>query len=239
MAGKLGRRGVVSAVRPGRLFFITDSSSNRRYLVETGSAFSLMPWRSLSPPSGPGLSRADGLRIPCWGEQPFTVTIGGLPRQWTFLLAAVSFPILGIDFLRHHSLVVDMANNQLSSPLPSVSTIVPGRSYADAARLPPAGTPQSPSGSSTAKVPPEAASPPLATSEWLAAMQRQFPQVFFQDAAASSLVPPQREARDPDGWPAGHRQIPAAGSHAVGCRQERVPDQARLGHNSPLFQPMD
>jgi hypothetical protein len=191
LAGKLGHRDVVSAVRPSRLFFITDSSSNCRYLVDMGSAFSIMPWRSSSPPSGPGLSGVDGRRIPCWGEQPFTVTIGGLPRQWTFLLAAVSFPILGIDFLRHHSLVVDMANQQLSSPLPRVSTIVPGRSYADVARLLPAGTPPSPSGGSAAsRMLPEAASPPLSAGEWLAAMQHQFPQVFFQDATASSLAPP-------------------------------------------------
>jgi hypothetical protein len=138
------------------------------------------------------LSGADGRRIPCWGEQAFTVTIGGLPRQWTFLLAAVSFPILGVDFLRHHSLVVDVANQQLSSPLPRVNSIVPGQSYAEAVHLPPAGTPPSPSGGSAAnKMPPEAASPPLAASEWLAAMQRQFPQVFFfQAAAASSAAPP-------------------------------------------------
>ncbi len=73
-----------------------------------------------SPPSGPSLSGADGRRIPCWGERPFTVTIGGVPRQWQFLLAAVSFPILGVDFLRHHTLVVDVANLRLSSPTPVV-----------------------------------------------------------------------------------------------------------------------
>ncbi len=103
LAGKLGRQGVVAAVRPGRLFFISDSTSKRRYLVDTGSAFSIMPWQSSDPPSGPSLSGADGRRIPCWGERRFTVTIGGIPRQWQFLLAAVSFPILGVDFLQHHA----------------------------------------------------------------------------------------------------------------------------------------
>jgi hypothetical protein len=29
--------------------------------------------------------------------------------MWTFLLAAVEFPILGIDFLRHYRLLVDPA----------------------------------------------------------------------------------------------------------------------------------
>jgi hypothetical protein len=118
LAGKLGRRGVVAAVRPGRLFFISDSVSHRRYLVDTGSAFSIMPWKSAESPSGPNLSGADGRRIPCWGERPFTVTIGDIPRQWQFLLAAVSFPILGVDFLRHHSLAVDVANQRLFSPPP-------------------------------------------------------------------------------------------------------------------------
>ncbi len=191
LVGKLGRRGVVSAIRPGRLFFVTDSSSHRRFLVDTGSAFSIMPWRSSSPPSGPCLTGADGRCIPCWGEQPFTVTIGGVPRQWTFLLAAVSFPILGIDFLHHHSLVVDVANQRLSSPPTRVGAVVPGRSYAEAVRSPPVATPPpAATGSSPPSVAAGAARPPLATGDWLAAMRLQFPRIFFQDAAASSLVPP-------------------------------------------------
>jgi hypothetical protein len=120
LAGKLGRRGVVAAVHPGRLFFTSDSVSHRRYLVDTGSVFSIMPWKSSNTPSGPNLSGADGRRIPCWGERPFTVTIGSIPRQRRFLLAAVSFPILGVDFLRHHSLAVDVANLRLFSPPPVV-----------------------------------------------------------------------------------------------------------------------
>ncbi len=137
LAGKLGSRGVVAAVRPSRHFFISDSLSHLRYLVDTGSAFSIMPWQSSAPPSGPSLSGADGRRIPCWGERSFTVTIGGVPRQWQFLLAAVSFPIFGVDFLCHHSLVVDVANLRLSSPPPRVSAVTPGRSYADAVCSPP------------------------------------------------------------------------------------------------------
>jgi hypothetical protein len=41
LARKLGRRGVVAAVRPSRLFFVTDSLSHPRFLVDTGSAFSI------------------------------------------------------------------------------------------------------------------------------------------------------------------------------------------------------
>jgi hypothetical protein len=129
LAGKLGHRGVVAAVCPGRLFFVTDSTSQRRYLVDTGSAFSIMPWQSSAPPSGPSLAGADGRRIPCWGERFFTVTIGGVPRQWQFLLAAISFPILGEDFLRHHSLVVDVANLRLSPPPTPVGAVTGRRRH--------------------------------------------------------------------------------------------------------------
>jgi hypothetical protein len=94
--------------------FFVDSSSNCRYLVDTGSAFSIMPWRSPAPPSGPSLCRADSRRIPCWGEWCFAVTISSVPRQWVFLLVAMSFPILGTDVLKHHLLVVDVVNLRLS-----------------------------------------------------------------------------------------------------------------------------
>ncbi len=161
MARKLGHRGVVAAVRPGRLFFVTDSTSQRRYLVDNGSAFSIMPWQSSDPPSGPSLAGADGRRIPCWGERLFTITIGGVPRQWRFLLAAVSFPILGVDFLRHHSLVVDVANLRLSLPPPPVSIVTPGRSYADAVRSPPGKPPPAQAG---AHIPTGGPSPPSPSS---------------------------------------------------------------------------
>jgi hypothetical protein len=131
-----------------------------------------MPWQSSAPPSGPSLASADGRRIPCWGEQLFTVTIDGIPRQWQFLLAAASFPILGVDFLRHHSLVVDVANLCLSPPPPPVSAVTPGRSYADAARSSPgnppparAGTLVSPGGFSS---PSPSSAATAAPSGWLA-----------------------------------------------------------------------
>ena len=147
LAGKLDRRGVTSAVRPGRLFYVTDGSSNRRFLVDTGSAFSIMPWQSSLPPSGPSLTGADGRSIPCWGEKSFNVSIGGETREWTFLLAAVAFPILGADFLRHHNLLVDVANQKLllkPTAAPVALVAAPQRSYADVVRRSPSPVDSSP-----------------------------------------------------------------------------------------------
>jgi len=41
------------------------------------------------------------------------LSLHGRDFQWTFLLAAVAFPILGIDFLRHYRLMVDPVAGQL------------------------------------------------------------------------------------------------------------------------------
>jgi hypothetical protein len=66
-----------------------------------------------------------------------------------FLLVAVSFPILGVDFLHHHSLAVDVANLHLSPSPASVSAVIAGRSYEDAVRSPLASSPAVLSGGSS------------------------------------------------------------------------------------------
>ncbi len=200
MAGKLGGRGVISAVRPGRLFYVTDSASGRRFLVDTGSAFSIMPWKSRSTPSGPNLAGADGRRIPCWGEKSFTVSLDGVKHSWDFLLAAVSFPILGADFLRHHGLLVDVANLRLlPGPSLAASVVAPVQradttcrpSYADVLRSPPPSSPpdqlsSSPSGPS----PPSLASPPSSSSDWPGELQARFPAAFGLSTSAPAATPP-------------------------------------------------
>jgi hypothetical protein len=65
VARKLAFRGMILAVRPGRLFFITDSVSSCHYLVDTGLAFSIMLWESPEAPAGPVLTAADGRLIHC------------------------------------------------------------------------------------------------------------------------------------------------------------------------------
>ena len=41
------------------------------------------------------------------------LVLDGRHFQWTFLLAAVQCPIIGVDFLRAHQLLVDPFNNRL------------------------------------------------------------------------------------------------------------------------------
>ncbi len=113
LGGKLTQRGFLNAVTPRRLVHVLDQLSNRRFLVDTGASYSIFPHSSSSPPTGPLLAGPSGTSIPCWGEKEFTLSFSGNLFKWTLLLADVKFPILGVDFLRHHRLLVDPAENQL------------------------------------------------------------------------------------------------------------------------------
>jgi hypothetical protein len=92
---------------------VTDSVSKRRYLVDTGASFSVLPFYSPNFPSGPRLSGPDGASIPCWGYRRQFLVFGRRRFVWRFLLAAVKFPIIGVDFLKHFCLLVDPAGQQL------------------------------------------------------------------------------------------------------------------------------
>jgi hypothetical protein len=121
LAGKLTGRGVVNAVRPGassvnggRLFFAADAISGKKFLVATGSSYSILPHRSSAPQSGPSLRAANNRRIRCWGYRSAAVAVNGWRYEWNFLLADVRFPIIGIDFLRQFQLVVDVSGAAFS-----------------------------------------------------------------------------------------------------------------------------
>ena len=110
---------VVAAVptgRPGLLLILTDTISKQWFLVDTGSAYSIIPHHSTDPATGPRIMAADRSPIPCWGEEVRTIAAAGRRFQWTFLLAAVAFPILGADFLRHFDLMVDLRRRRLVRP---------------------------------------------------------------------------------------------------------------------------
>ena len=76
-------------------------------MVDTGAAVSVLPHSSSSPSSGLPLTGADGKSIASWGTVTRTLSFGLRTFLCTFILAAVSKPILGVDFLAAHRLLVD------------------------------------------------------------------------------------------------------------------------------------
>ena len=90
-----------------------DSISAVNFLVDSGSSFSLLPHHSTEVPSGPLLRTADGNPLPTWGVCTTTVRFGSHTFSFDFLLAPVSLPILGTDFLSHHHLLIDPRRRQV------------------------------------------------------------------------------------------------------------------------------
>jgi hypothetical protein len=126
---QLGGRGCLNALTPGQLVHIVDQLTGRRFFIDTGASYSIFPYRSSSPPSGPTLTGANGQQIPCWGERAVQLNFHGRWFKWTFLLADFTFAIIGVDFLRSHKLLVDPAANRLvdTASFQSFATAAPHR----------------------------------------------------------------------------------------------------------------
>ena len=109
VAGKLSSRGPINAIAPGALLHVQDSKTGVYFLIDTGAAFSVIPFTSSSPPTGPALRGPNGVNIPCWGEAKVILNLDNRRFEWTFLRAAVDFAIIGVDFLAGFDLLVDVA----------------------------------------------------------------------------------------------------------------------------------
>jgi hypothetical protein len=103
----------VNAVVPGHLLHLTDDISHQRCLGDTGAAYSVFPHSSTGAAAGPSLCGLSGRPIHCWGKKRIQLSYSGQRFSWDFLLAEVNFPILGVNFLRHHRPAVDAAAGQL------------------------------------------------------------------------------------------------------------------------------
>ncbi len=84
---------------------LDKDDTKQQFLVDTGAAVNILPHRSTAPATGPALAGADGKSIPSWGLVRRRLSFGLRNFFATFILAAVSRPILGLDFLANHCLV--------------------------------------------------------------------------------------------------------------------------------------
>jgi hypothetical protein len=97
--------------------FITDKFSKHQFLIDTGSDLCVFP-RKLVPQRRStvnyDLSAANGTTIPTYGWLPLSLNLG-LRRDftWRFIIADVTQPIIGADFLSHYGLVVNLRKKRL------------------------------------------------------------------------------------------------------------------------------
>jgi hypothetical protein len=118
--------GTLNTATAGRLFFVQDIISSKKLLVDTGSTYSIFPFRSKAKPFGQRLKVANGQLIRCGGSRHRELRIASRAYQWQFLQTNVSLPILGVDFLREFGLLVDVAGEQLVPRGPVVGSAANG-----------------------------------------------------------------------------------------------------------------
>ena len=107
----------VTGLLPSRLFYIMDKSCGYRLLVDTGAEVNVLPPSRSDRKharEGCNLLAVNGSAIATYGERSLTLDLG-LRRtfRWVFIIANVQSAILGADFLRHYSLLVDMKHSRL------------------------------------------------------------------------------------------------------------------------------
>ena len=97
--------------------FVTDTTSKKRFLIDTGSDVSCYPRRYVKQnlqETGYELSAANNSGIQTFGHIPLNLNLG-LRRDfnWRFVIADVATPIIGSDFLAQFQLLPDCHNQTL------------------------------------------------------------------------------------------------------------------------------
>ncbi|CAH8466172.1 unnamed protein product [Dicrocoelium dendriticum] len=109
-----------------RLIRVRDLTSGTEFLIDTGAEVSVLPRgpHEVVSPSPTKLRAANGTPIATFGEKLLTLNLG-LRRtfRWPFIIAAVPFAIIGIDFLQRFDLIVDAKRKKLIDSRTQLSVI--------------------------------------------------------------------------------------------------------------------
>ncbi|GFW41313.1 transposon Tf2-11 polyprotein [Trichonephila clavipes] len=92
--------------------FLLDRKSGQKFLIDSGSEICIIPpspTMNKSPQSNFFLFAANNTKIPAYGMVRKELNLGlRRPFIWTFIIADVSSPIIGADFLKHFNLLIDL-----------------------------------------------------------------------------------------------------------------------------------
>ncbi|GFW26812.1 transposon Tf2-9 polyprotein [Trichonephila clavipes] len=92
--------------------FLLDRKSGQKFLIDSGSEICVIPpspTMNKSSQSNFSLFAANNTKIPAYGMVRKELNLGlRRPFIWTFIIADVSSPIIGADFLKHFNLLIDL-----------------------------------------------------------------------------------------------------------------------------------
>lgn len=137
--GKLPRQPIVAVndcLSLTSRLFITDRKTKVQYLVDTGSDLCVFPRSAVREPrikTQYELFAANGSIISTYGDLPLTLDLG-LRRSftWRFVVADVTKPIIGVDFLGYYSLLVDCRNQRLIDGITALTVAAPTNNSTEA-----------------------------------------------------------------------------------------------------------
>ena len=102
---------------------VFDTSSQCSFLVDSGADISVLPLSFLNskskipvPRPGQRLRAANGSFIDTFGTKSLILQLPGFSARHSFRVARVAQPILGADFFRKHSLLIDVKKCCLRLP---------------------------------------------------------------------------------------------------------------------------
>ncbi|GFU24768.1 hypothetical protein TNCV_793911 [Trichonephila clavipes] len=94
-----------------------NRKSGQKFLIDSGSEICVIPpspTMNKSPQSNFSLFAANNTKTPAYGMVRKELNLGlRRPFIWTFLIADVSSPIIGADFLKHFNLLIDLKKKRL------------------------------------------------------------------------------------------------------------------------------
>ncbi|GFV40580.1 transposon Tf2-11 polyprotein [Trichonephila clavipes] len=97
--------------------FLLDRKSGQKFLIDSFSEICVIPpspTMNKSPQSNFSLFAANNTKIPAYGMVRKELNLGlRRPFIWTFIIADVSSPIIGADFLKHFNLLIDLKKKRL------------------------------------------------------------------------------------------------------------------------------
>lgn len=110
----------------GRLF-VTDRHSKLQFLVDTGSDLCVFPRSALRDRRARTnfeLCAANGSNIFTYGYVHLNLNLGmHRDYSWRFVVADVTKPIIGVDFLKFYNLIVDCRNKKLIDNTTSIASV--------------------------------------------------------------------------------------------------------------------
>ena len=96
-----------------------DDISGRRFLVDSGAFVSVLPASGLDTRShrpSALLEAVNASKIRTYGHKQITLSINGRKYVWQFMVADVTQPLFGVDFLCSNTLMVDVKGQRLVDP---------------------------------------------------------------------------------------------------------------------------